>query len=209
MMTPRVRKAALFAHATSSVGWIGAVAVFLVVAVIGMTSDDAQTVRGVYLVIEPAAWRVLLPLAIASLVSGLVMSLGTAWGLFRYYWVIFKLAISVFATIILLIYMGTFRLMAGVAGNPASDLDAIRNPSPVLHATVALLLLLVANVMAVYKPLGLTAHGIRTQCKGQRVTVPDRAVRWDRYALAAIVGLFVLVVLWHLAGGGLHGLHGN
>jgi hypothetical protein len=212
MMTPRVRKAALFAHATSSVGWIGAVAVFLVVAVIGMTSDDAQTVRGVYLVMEPAAWRVLLPLAIASLVSGLVMSLGTAWGLFRYYWVIFKLAISVFATIILLIYMGTFRLMAGVADNSASDLDAIRNPSPVLHATLAMLLLLAANVLAVYKPLGFTAYGLRAQResgRAQRPTGLEPAVRWDRYALAAIIGLFVLVVLWHLAGGGLHGLHGN
>lgn len=212
IMTPRVRKAALFAHATSSAGWIGAVAVFLVVAVIGMTSDNAQTVRGVYLVMEPAAWRILVPLAIASLVSGLVMSLGTAWGLFRHYWVIFKLAISVFATIILLIYLGTFRLMAGVAANPASDPDAIRNPSPVLHATLALLLLLAANLLAVYKPLGLTAHGVHTQYvsgKGQRATGPEPAVRWHRYALAAIVGLFVLVVLWHLAGGGLHGLHGN
>ena len=74
-MTPRVRKAALLAHATSSVGWIGAVAVFLAVALIALTSEDSQAVRGAYLVMEPAAWSILVPLAVASLVSGLVMSL--------------------------------------------------------------------------------------------------------------------------------------
>ena len=120
--------------------------------------------------------------------------------------------ISVFATSILLIYMGTFRLMAGVAADQAADLGAVRNPSPVVHAVLALLLLLVANVLAVYKPLGLTAYGVRTQhegAPGQRPSSPERVTRWDRYALAAIIGLFAFVVLWHLAGGGLHRLHGN
>jgi hypothetical protein len=47
------------AHVASSVGWLGAVVVFLAVAVIGLTSQDPQTVRGAYLVMEPAAWFVL------------------------------------------------------------------------------------------------------------------------------------------------------
>ena len=109
MMAPRLRKFAFTAHVTSSVGWLGAVVAFLALAVVGMTSQDAQTVRGAYLVMEPAAWWVLVPLAFASLLTGLVMSLGTTWGLFWHYWVLFKLVIAVFATIILLIYMGTFR----------------------------------------------------------------------------------------------------
>ena len=96
-MTPRLRKLALTAHVTSSVGWLGAVAGFLAVAVVGLTSRDAQTVRGAYLVMEPAAWFVLVPFAFASLVSGLVQSLGTTWGLFRHYWVLFKLLINAVA----------------------------------------------------------------------------------------------------------------
>lgn len=48
-MTPRLRKFALTAHVTSSVGWVGAVAVFLVLAIAGLTSGDSQTVRGSYL----------------------------------------------------------------------------------------------------------------------------------------------------------------
>jgi hypothetical protein len=76
-MSPRLRKAALTAHVTSTVGWLGAVACFLALAVIGLTSQDAGTVRGVYLVMEPAAWSVLVPLALASLLTGLVSALGT------------------------------------------------------------------------------------------------------------------------------------
>jgi len=162
-MSPRIRKFALTAHLTSSVGWLGAVAVFLALAVVGLTSRDARTVRGVYLVMEPTAWLILVPLSFASLLTGVVMSLGTAWGLFRHYWVLFKLLLTVFATIILLIYMGTFRQMAGGAADPIADLRVIRNPSPVLHAVLALLVLLVATVLAVYKPQGITAYGRRKQ----------------------------------------------
>jgi hypothetical protein len=106
---PALRRLTLTTHVTSSVGWVGAVVVFLALAAIGLASSDERTVRGAYLVMAPAAWFVLVPLAHASLFSGLVLSLGTPWGLFRHYWVVLKFAITVFATVILLIYMGTFR----------------------------------------------------------------------------------------------------
>jgi len=167
-MTPRLRKFALTAHVTSSVGWLGAVAVFLALAVIGLTSQDAQTVRGAYLVMEPAAWFVLVPLAFASLLTGIAQSLGTKWGLFRHYWVLFKLLITVFATIVLLIYTETFSFMAGVAADPSADLGVVRNASPRLHATLALLLLLVTTILAVYKPRGLTRYGRRKQQEERR-----------------------------------------
>jgi hypothetical protein len=162
-LTPRLRKFALTAHVASSVGWLGAVAAFLALAVVGWTSQDAPTVRGAYLVMEPAARFVLVPLAFASLLTGLVSSLGTPWGLFRHYWVLFKLLINVSATVVLLTYMETFRVMAGVAADPGADLGAVRNPSPALHAGAALLLLLVATTLAVYKPRGVTPYGRRKQ----------------------------------------------
>ena len=104
MMTPALRRLAFTTHITTSVGWIGAVIAFLALAVIGFTSNNEAKVRGAYLLMAPAAWFVLVPLAHASLLSGIVLSLGTAWGLFRYYWVVLKLGIAVFATVILLIY---------------------------------------------------------------------------------------------------------
>src|SRR5688572_10805227 len=122
MMTPALRRFTFTTHITSSVGWVGAVLAFLALAVIGFTPDDEVKVRGACLLMAPAAWFVLVPLAHASLLSGIVLSLGTSWGLFRHYWVVLKLGITGFATLILLIYMGTFRQMAGVAADPVMDL---------------------------------------------------------------------------------------
>lgn len=158
-MSPRIRRFALTAHVASSVGWLGAVAAFLALALVGLTSRDAGTVRGVYLVMEPAAWLILVPLAFASLLTGLVQALGTSWGLFRHYWVVFKLLINVIATAVLLLYMQTFDAMARVAASPNTDLEIVRNISPVLHAALALVLLLVATTLAVYKPRGITPLG--------------------------------------------------
>jgi hypothetical protein len=162
-MPPRLRKFGLTAHVTASVGWLGAVVVFLALAIIGLTSDDAQMVRSAYLVMDPAAWFVLVPLAFASLLTGIVQSLGTTWGLFRHYWVLCKFLLNLSAIIVLLIYMKTFGFMAGVAADPSADLDLVRNASPLLHATLALLVLLVATVLAVYKPRGMTPYGRRKQ----------------------------------------------
>lgn len=164
-LTPRLRKCALVAHITTTVGWLGAIAVFLALAVIGLTSAHTPTVRGVFLVMEPAAAYVLLPLAVASLLTGIMQSLGTRWGLFQHYWVVFKLLIAGVATTLLLIYMDTFAFMARAAADPESsgaDLRALAF-SPILHATLALLGLLVATVMAVYKPRGRTPYGQRVR----------------------------------------------
>jgi hypothetical protein len=162
-MPPRLGKLVLTAHVTCSVGWLGAVACFLALAVVGLTSQDAPTVRGAYLVMEPAARIVLVPLALASLLTGVIQSLGSAWGLVRHYWVLFKLLINMVATLVLLTYMQTFRAMAEVAADPGGELRVVRNPSPALHAALALLLLLVATVLAVYKPRGMTRYGQRKQ----------------------------------------------
>src|SRR5262245_27189873 len=138
-MSPSLRKFVLTTHVTFTVGWLGAVVVFLASAVLGVTSQNAQIVRGAYLVMEPTAWSVLVPLAFASLLTGIIQSLGTPWGFFRYYWVVYKLLLTAAATTILLIYMGTFRQMAAVAADPDVGIAAVRNASPVLHSVLAIL----------------------------------------------------------------------
>ncbi len=175
IMTSRIRKFALTAHVTSSVGWLGAVAVFLAHAVLGVTSEDPQMVRAVYLVMEPAAWLVLVPLAFASLLTGTVQSLGTTWGLFRHYWVVFKLLINVFATIVLLMYTQTLGYLADIAAQAtlsSDDLGLLRTPSVVIHSVLALLVLLVATTLAVYKPRGLTPYGLCKQREQRTVSQP-------------------------------------
>jgi hypothetical protein len=174
-MPPRLRRLALTTHVTCSVGWFGAVVVFLALAVIGLASPQPQTVRGVYLVMEPAAWSVLVPLAFASLLSGLVQSLGTSWGLARHYWVLAKLLINVVTTVVLLLYLPTFAAMAAAAAEPGVDLAAVRNPSPVIHAGAAMVLLLLAAALSVYKPRGLTRYGWRRRQQERDGTVPTTA----------------------------------
>jgi hypothetical protein len=101
-MTPGLRKLVLTLHITFSIGWIGAVAGFLALAITGVTSQDAQMVRAAYPAMKLIARFVIVPLAFASLLSGLIQSLGTPWGLFRHYWVLGKLLLTTFATIVLL-----------------------------------------------------------------------------------------------------------
>ena len=160
-MTANVRKLALTAHIIASVGWLGAVAGTVALAVAGLTSQDAQLVRAAYLAMEAIGWSVLVPLSLASLVTGPIQALGTTWGLFRHYWVVAKLLINLVATTVLLLYMQTLGSFADMAAATGSDLGDLRSPSPLLHAGAALVLLVIATVLSVYKPRGRTRYGWR------------------------------------------------
>ena len=165
MMAPALRKFGLTAHVTSSVGWFGAVAGFLALAVSGLTSQDAQVVRAVYLAMNLIGWSVIVPLSLASLLTGLVQSLGTPWGLFRHYWVVIKLLITVFATKLLLVHMQPVGHLARAVATTtlaSGELAGLRIQL-VADAAAALVALLIAATLSVYKPRGLTQYGRRTQ----------------------------------------------
>ena len=168
IMTPGLRKVALTAHVTFSVGWLGAIVGFLALAIASLTSEDVQLVRASHLAMRLTAWYVIVPFSFASLLTGLVSALGTKWGLFRHYWVLFKFLINLFANVVLLMYMPTLDHFARVAADASllgGDLNMLRDPSGVVHASLALLLLLVATVLGLYKPRGLTPYGRRKQRK--------------------------------------------
>ena len=164
-MTPRLRNFALTAHVISSVGSLGAVAGFLALAVAGLVSHDAQMVRAAYLAMDLIAWFVVVPLVLASLLTGIVQSLGTTWGLFRYYWVVVKLLLTVFVTVVLLLQTQSISYMAGVAAKTALSHADFREArlSLVVHAGGGLLVLLVPAFLSVYKPQGTTPYGWRKQ----------------------------------------------
>jgi hypothetical protein len=161
-MTPSLRKFALTAHLTFSVGWIGAVIAYLALVVAAMTSQDAQMVRAAWIAMELTGWFVIVPLSLAALLTGLVMSLGTQWGLFRHYWTLFSLVLTILATVVLLLHMPTVSFFAGVAvKTDSADVGGLRGE--LLHAGVGLLVLLVIQVLNVYKPRGMTPYGWRKQ----------------------------------------------
>lgn len=181
-MNPRLRRLALTSHITFSVGWLGAVAVFVVLATVGLAGDNADTVRSAYLAMELTAWFILVPLSFASLLTGLVQALGTAWGLFRHYWVVFKLLINVVATVLLLVHMQVVGHVAGAAARATlagGDLVGMR-VQLLADAAAALLVLIVAVTLSVYKPKGLTRHGWRRQHESrarERLAATEGAAR--------------------------------
>jgi hypothetical protein len=166
-MTPRLRKLALSVHLTFSIGWIGAVFVYLALGLGAATSEDVQTVRAAWAAMEITGWYVIVPLALASLLTGLVMALGTKWGLFRHYWVLISFALTVLATVVLLLHMPTVSSMADVAQEAeGATLEGLGGD--LLHPGVGLGILLVVQVLNLYKPTGMTRYGWRKQQK-QRV----------------------------------------
>ena len=164
IMAPRLRKFALAAHIALSVGWIGAVAGYIALDVAAATSRNAETLRACYLAMGLIAWYVIVPLALASLLTGLVMSVGTKWGLFRHYWVLISLLLTVIATVVLLMQTRTIGLFATMAADPAASGDDLRSlGSTLVHSVGGTVVLLVILVLNVYKPRGMTRYGWRKQ----------------------------------------------
>jgi hypothetical protein len=171
IMPPGLRKFALAVHLTFSVGWIGAVIAYLVLGVAAVTSQDAQALRAAWIAMELTGWYVIVPLALASLLTGIVMALGTKWGLFRHYWVLFSLALTIVATVVLLLHMPEVSVLADVArraegahlDQSGNHLYAQLDDGDLLHPGLGLAVLLVIQMLNVYKPAGLTPYGRRKQ----------------------------------------------
>lgn len=162
-MSPGLRKATLTVHLTASVGWIGAVVAYLALVISAVTSRDLQTVRTAYLAMDVIDWSVIVPLALAALLTKLVMSLGTPWGLFRHYWVVISLVLTICATVILLLHMPTVSATADVArgATGAAELGGFGGDRP--QRGGGLLVLLLITMLNVYKPRGVTPYGWRKQ----------------------------------------------
>ncbi|MEX2542254.1 MAG: hypothetical protein WD314_10620 [Trueperaceae bacterium] len=160
IMAPALRKFVLTTHVATSVGWLGAVIAYLALDVTAVTSRDVQTVRAAYLAMELTVRYAIVPLALASLLVGIVNALGTPWGLFRHYWVIFKLVLSALATVILLTYTQT---IDGLAATAATAADPRGLPGSLPHSAGAVMVLLIITGLSVYKPRGVTGYGWRKQ----------------------------------------------
>src|SRR5919197_5029434 len=144
-MAPGLRKIVLTVHLTSSLGWIGAVVASLALGLAAVTSSDTQAVRAAWIAMETTGWWAIVPLALAALLTGLVMSLGTQWGLFRHYWVVISLALTILCTVVLLLHMPTVSHLAGMA-RAADGADLGRLGADLFHPGVGLLVLLVIAV---------------------------------------------------------------
>lgn len=157
-MSPRIRLVALTIHVITSVGWIGAVACYLALTLLALATPEAPNGRASYIAMDVMTGFVIVPLALASPLSGVVSSVGTSWGLLRHYWVLVKLILTVPATLVLLVHTQPIGHLARVAANPAladAGLGPLRTQL-LAAATAALVVLIVATALSVYKPRGRT-----------------------------------------------------
>ncbi len=214
-MAAPLRKLTLTAHVTASVGWLGALAVFFAHALASSISQDEQMVRAASLAMGLTAWFVILPLSLASLTTGLVQALGTAWGLFRHYWILFKLLLTAIATIVLLLKLGPISYLADSAAETtfsSAGLIGLRT-SLMIHAGGGLLVLLTVATLAVYKPPGRTRYGARKQREESGVRTDSdlgsvmSTPRWAKVFGVIVIVLILLMGVMLLGGGHGPGVH--
>jgi hypothetical protein len=157
-LSPNARKVVLTVHVTTSVGWLGAVVVFLALATAALIGRDEKMVHAADLLMNLVASFVLVPLCFSSLLSGILSALGTPWGLFQHYWVLIKLVITACSTVVLLAHLAPMRLLAQATwGGSEVDLPGLRRLL-VTASAAALLILLLATTLSIYKPRGLTGR---------------------------------------------------
>jgi hypothetical protein len=154
----------LAVHLSTSVGWLGALVAYLVLDLAVVTSDDAALVRASLIAMGRIVSYVIVPLAFASLLTGVVIAAGTRWGLFRHWWVVVSLVLTVAAVVVLVLEMGVVERMAVLAADPATtDAALAAVPGTLPHSIGGVVLLLVVHWLNVFKPRGLTRYGWRRE----------------------------------------------
>ena len=166
-----LRKAMLTVHLAASVGWIGAVVAYLALGISAVRAPDAQSVRAAWVAMAVIGWWAIVPLAIAALLTGVIMALGTPWGLFRHYWVLISLVLTIFCTIILLLHMPSVSTKAAML-RATDSADHSGMGGDLVHPGIGLLVLVVIAILNVYKPQGVTPYGWRKQQERRTASVP-------------------------------------
>ena len=159
--TLRWRKPLLTVHVASSVGWFGSLVAFIVLAVAGRTSNDAELVRASYLAMKLTALFVILPFSLIALITGITLALITSWGLDRHYWVILKLALTAAATFLLAVHVTPVTYLSNAAVKGTLSQYSWMRTQILAYACGGLLVVTTSMVLAVFKPRGLTRWGRR------------------------------------------------
>ncbi|MFF7046281.1 DUF2269 family protein [Streptomyces massasporeus] len=153
----RSRRAALVVHVTVSACWLGLTLGLLALGITAATTGSPATVEASVRAMKLFADWLLLPVAFLTLLSGLLLSLGTKWGLARYRWVYTKFWLTLATTT-----ATVFALRPGVnsavtavaAGGPLPDAgDVLFGPVVSLSAYIFM------AVISVLKPWGKTGRG--------------------------------------------------
>jgi hypothetical protein len=206
----------LATHIVFSVGWLGAIIPYLALALAGLVSHDEQMARAAYLSMEVIGWFVIVPFSVGALASGLVQSLATQWGLFRHWWILLKLLLTIVAVVILVRHMEDVSRVSRLAKE--ATMSGVDFRPELIHAAGGLLVVLAATLLSVFKPWGMTHYGLKKAAQPDSSSRPSNAAAvvrepavsvggsgWGRIiVIHAVVIPMLLVLILHLANGGLH-----
>ncbi len=153
---------------------------------------------------EISSWFIIVPFCLASLLTGIVQSLGTKWGLFKHYWIVVKLILTIGATILLLLHLQPISLLAGMAAETKFsniELPGLRMQI-IADAGAAFLVLLGITTISVYKPWGRIQYVLQKNYKQEIQTLKTTNKKpLGKYMLMGLVGLILLFIIMHLLGG--------
>ncbi|USQ87087.1 DUF2269 domain-containing protein [Streptomyces phaeoluteigriseus] len=158
-LTRPVRRASLVVHVAASASWLGLTLGLLALGTAATTTGSAATVEASVRAMKLFADWLLLPVAALTLLSGLVLSLGTAWGLARHRWVYTKfwLTLATATATVLALRPGVNAAVTAVAAG-----EALPDAGDVLFGpVVSLSAYLFMTVVSILKPWGLTRRGRR------------------------------------------------
>ncbi|MPZ81094.1 MAG: DUF2269 domain-containing protein [Actinophytocola sp.] len=148
-------------HITAAVGWLGILLSTLALCMIGLFTASQARARTAYDAAVMVADTFFAPATLLALLTGLVLALGTKWGLFRFYWVVVKLVIGLAMVVAGTMTLGsTIEQSAGAAGSWPMEYGA--RIGPVGMIAVLALLTLFALVLSVVKPWGRVSNRTRT-----------------------------------------------
>lgn len=158
----RWRKAILVLHIMVGVGWIGVDLALLPLVITGLTTDDGEAAAASYRAIAVLVPWTVPALSLLILTTGIVLGLGTKWGLLRYWWVTTKLVISIILTA--LVFVALLPAVSSLEVTSATTGDQVRaaldDPAMFLFPPVVSgLLLVLATILSVTKPWGQRRKG--------------------------------------------------
>ncbi|MFJ7906834.1 DUF2269 domain-containing protein [Kitasatospora sp. NPDC096204] len=159
-LPPAARKPLVVLHVVASVSWPALMLCLLTLAVTALTTGDADRLRTAYRAMGLLGDALILPLSLLTFLSGVVLGLGTSWGLFRYHWVSTKfwLTLGAMTASVLALPDRLHDAVRVADAHPTgpitmADLGFVRYNTVIVPA-VALTLYLVNVVLSVYKPWG-------------------------------------------------------
>ncbi|MFC9454198.1 DUF2269 domain-containing protein [Streptomyces sp. NPDC056983] len=166
------RRAILIAHVTSSACWLGLTLGLLALAVTAITTGSDPMVEAACRAMKVFTDWLVIPLALLTLLSGLLLSLGTPWGLARHRWVYAKFWLTLATTA-----ASVFALRPGVNTAVATVAAGVPLPCPsdlVAGPIVSLTAYLFMTVISVLKPWGLTRRGRKQRLAARKAVDADR-----------------------------------